>query len=68
MSETTDNVVPDRMENVNIYRLDELMTHLKDLEDDPSTPFDAKLFSDIELQLTRRLMDSLYPKHPYGLE
>ncbi|KAF4125398.1 hypothetical protein GMORB2_4238 [Geosmithia morbida] len=40
------------MDTISIHRLSELQTHLDDLTNDASTPFDAKLFDDVELQLT----------------
>jgi hypothetical protein len=43
----------DNMDNRPIDRLDELEKHLQVLKDATETPFDAKLFDDVELQLTR---------------
>ena len=41
------------MENAPIDRLEELEAHLNVLVEAPETPFDEKLFDDVELQLTR---------------
>jgi len=43
----------DNIDNTPIDRLDELEKHLQVLKDVPETPLDAKLFDDVELQLTR---------------
>ncbi|KFZ04378.1 hypothetical protein V502_10192, partial [Pseudogymnoascus sp. VKM F-4520 (FW-2644)] len=40
------------MEDAPIDGLDALERHLKVLVEKPETPFDAKLFDDVELQLT----------------
>lgn len=42
------------MENAPIDGLDALERHLKVLVEKSETPFDAKLFDDVELQLTRK--------------
>lgn len=42
------------MENAPIDGLEALEKHLKVLVEKPETPFDAKLFDDVELQLTRK--------------
>lgn len=47
-----DRVVPSTMDNIPISGLAELQSHLQELIDDPSVPFNAKLFDDVELQLT----------------
>lgn len=39
-------------EQVRIAGLGDLEAHLEQLVDDPQTPLNAKLFDDIELQLT----------------
>ncbi|KAF4472695.1 hypothetical protein FALBO_420 [Fusarium albosuccineum] len=41
--------------------LSELQTHIAELVDDPSAPFNAKLFDDVELQLTESNIPSLLP-------
>lgn len=41
------------MENIKIDRLDELEKHIEVLVATPETQIDAKLFDDVELQLTR---------------
>lgn len=40
------------MEVIPITGLEELERHLQKLQDDPDTPLDAKLFDEVELQLT----------------
>lgn len=40
--------------NIPIDRLEEFEEHLQALKDEPETPLDAKLFDDVELQLTRK--------------
>lgn len=42
------------MENAPIDGLEALEKHLNVLVENPETPFDAKLFDDVELQLTRK--------------
>lgn len=44
------------MENAPIDGLESLEKHLQVLVQKPDTPFDAKLFDDVELQLTRKWM------------
>lgn len=48
------------MDNVKIDRLDELEKHVEVLVATPATQIDAKLFDDVELQLTREFISSLY--------
>lgn len=48
------------MENAPIDGLDALERHLKVLVEKPETPFDAKLFDDVELQLTRKWIAFLF--------
>lgn len=48
----SDRIVPITMENLPIVRIDELHTHLQELQDDPSVPLNVKLLDDVELQLT----------------
>lgn len=48
----SDRIVPTTMENLPIVRIDELHTHLQELQDDPSVPLNVKLLDDVELQLT----------------
>ena len=43
------------METTPITGLDELEQHLDSLVGDPSTPLNAKLFDDVELQLTGKI-------------
>lgn len=40
------------MEEIPIIGLEELERHLKQLVQSPDTPLDAKLFDEVELQLT----------------
>jgi hypothetical protein len=40
------------MEEIPITGLEELEAHLKQVTDDPDTPLNAKLFDEVELQLT----------------
>lgn len=40
------------MEEIPITGLEELEAHLKQITDDPETPLNAKLFDEVELQLT----------------
>lgn len=47
----TAHIIP-TMENIPISRIDELHTHLSQLQDAPETPIDVKLLDDVELQLT----------------
>lgn len=47
------------MENAPIDGLEALERHLNVLVEKPETPFDAKLFDDVELQLTRKWKVSL---------
>lgn len=47
-----DRIVPTTMENLPIARIDELHTHLQELQNDPSMPLNVKLLDDVELQLT----------------
>ena len=42
-------------EPVRILGLEDLEAHLEQLVDDPQTPLNAKLFDDVELQLTGML-------------
>jgi hypothetical protein len=39
-------------DEIPISGLDELEVHLQQLVEDPDTPLEAKLFDDVELQLT----------------
>lgn len=49
----TGRIVPQpSMDNLPISGLTELQAHIQQLVDDPSAPFNAKLFDDVELQLT----------------
>lgn len=48
------------MENAPIDGLEALERHLKVLIEKPETPFDAKLFDDVELQLTRKWIVFLF--------
>ncbi|KAL6860639.1 hypothetical protein ACO1O0_004667 [Amphichorda felina] len=58
----TDRVVPEfAMDNVRISGLTELQAHVQELIDDPSAPFNAKLFDDVELQLTEDNIPPLLP-------
>ena len=60
----TDRVVPEfAMDNVRISGLTELQAHVQELIDDPSAPFNAKLFDDVELQLTGKTFTYSNPKH-----
>jgi hypothetical protein len=43
------------MDDVKVDRLEELLRHLQVLIDNPETSIDAKLFDDVELQLTSKL-------------
>jgi hypothetical protein len=43
------------MEDIPITGLEELQKHLEQLLEDPGTPVDAKLFDEIELQLTGKV-------------
>lgn len=43
-------------EPVRIVGLEDLEAHLEQLVDDPQTPLNAKLFDDVELQLTGMLV------------
>ena len=43
------------MDDIKIDRLDELVKHVEVLAATPETQFDAMLFDDVELQLTRKL-------------
>ncbi|KAH6683618.1 hypothetical protein F5X68DRAFT_277156 [Plectosphaerella plurivora] len=54
-------VVPVAGSNVPISGLDELQAHLDALVEDPATPFEAKLFDDVELQLTETSIPPLLP-------
>ncbi|KAF4976252.1 hypothetical protein FZEAL_7059 [Fusarium zealandicum] len=47
--------------NLPISGLSELQTHLEELVDDESIPFNAKLFDDVELQLTETNIPPLLP-------
>jgi hypothetical protein len=40
------------MEEIPITGLEELEAHLRQVTDDPETPLNAKLFDEVELQLT----------------
>ena len=44
------------MDNVPVTGLDELDQHLNDLVEDSSIPLNAKLFDEVELQLTGKLV------------
>jgi hypothetical protein len=49
----SDRIVPELAMNAsNIANLPELSAHLEELENNAATPFNAKLFDDVELQLT----------------
>ena len=53
-------IIPEyAMGDVPISGLPELETHLQQLVDDPTTPFNVKLLDDIELQLTGKPSDPL---------
>lgn len=59
-----DRVVPElAMDTVPISRLDELHAHLEELGRSPETPINARLFDEVELQLTGNSLPSfsLYP-------
>ncbi|VUC20126.1 unnamed protein product, partial [Clonostachys rosea] len=49
------------MENVRISGLEELQAHLQELVNDSTLPFNAKLFDDVELQLTEDNIPPLLP-------
>jgi hypothetical protein len=49
----SERIVPEfAMDASNIANLPELRAHLEELENNAATPFNAKLFDDVELQLT----------------
>lgn len=49
----SERIIPDGNTDAHpISGLDEFHTHLRDLENDPTVPFNLKLLDDIELQLT----------------
>ncbi|KAH6610161.1 hypothetical protein Trco_000181 [Trichoderma cornu-damae] len=55
-------IVPDGpLDALSISGLDEFQTHLRELENDPSVPFNLRLFDDIELQLTESNIPPLLP-------
>ena len=55
----TERIVPvAAMDNVPVSGLPELQTHLQQLVNDPSLPFNLKLLDDVELQLTGKLSPS----------
>ncbi|KAL7944338.1 hypothetical protein V8C42DRAFT_86448 [Trichoderma barbatum] len=58
----SERIIPDgNSDSHPISGLDEFQTHLQDLENDPSVPFNLKLFDDIELQLTETNIPPLLP-------
>ncbi|KAJ6780973.1 hypothetical protein PWT90_05398 [Aphanocladium album] len=58
----SERVVPDfAMNNVPISRLDELHAHLGELGSNPDTPINARLFDEVELQLTEANIPPLLP-------
>ncbi|KAL7795182.1 hypothetical protein V8C37DRAFT_374755 [Trichoderma ceciliae] len=58
----SERIIPDNDTNgLPISGLDEFHIHLRDLETDPSLPFNLKLFDDIELQLTESNIPPLLP-------
>ncbi|RFU76869.1 hypothetical protein TARUN_5362 [Trichoderma arundinaceum] len=58
----SDRIIPDSdSESLRISGLDEFQTHLRELENDPSMPFNLKLFDDVELQLTESNIPPLLP-------
>lgn len=49
----SERIIPDGISDAHpISGLEEFQTHLAELENDPSVPFNLKLLDDIELQLT----------------
>jgi len=57
-----DVVVPEfAMDSVRISGLPELQAHMEELTNDPSAAFNAKLFDDVELQLTEDNIPPLLP-------
>ncbi|KAM0257843.1 hypothetical protein ACHAQJ_004147 [Trichoderma viride] len=58
----SERIIPeDDLDSHPISGIDEFKTHLQELEDDPSVPFNLKLFDDIELQLTESNIPPLLP-------
>ncbi|CAH0058585.1 unnamed protein product [Clonostachys solani] len=58
----SERIVPQpTMENVRISGLEELQAHLQELVYDHTLPFNAKLFDDVELQLTEDNIPPLLP-------
>ncbi|KAH0525347.1 hypothetical protein TsFJ059_007728 [Trichoderma semiorbis] len=58
----SERIIPDGNTDAHpISGLDEFHTHLRDLENDPSVPFNLKLLDDIELQLTESNIPPLLP-------
>ncbi|KAL7821595.1 hypothetical protein V8C44DRAFT_315126 [Trichoderma aethiopicum] len=58
----SDRVIPNGSSDSHpISGLDDFQTHLRDLENDPSLPFNLKLLDDIELQLTESNIPPLLP-------
>jgi hypothetical protein len=56
------HIVPQHnMDNLPISGLEELQAHIQVLVNDPSAPFNAKLFDDVELQLTEDNIPPLLP-------
>lgn len=64
----SDRIVPEpaTLDNASITGLDQLHAHLDELLADASKPFDAKIFDDVELQLTGTLYLTP-PSNPPGL-
>lgn len=63
----SERIIPDGNTDAHpISGLDEFHTHLRDLENDPSVPFNLKLLDDIELQLTGKstLYTHITPSYP----
>ncbi|CEJ90424.1 hypothetical protein VHEMI06212 [[Torrubiella] hemipterigena] len=54
-------IVPTLMDNVPIARLEELQTHLRQLQEDDSLQIDARLLDEVELQLTEDNIPPLLP-------
>ena len=49
----SERIIPDGTSDVHpISGIDEFHAHLRELENDPTVPFNLKLLDDVELQLT----------------
>ena len=46
------------MDGIPVSGLEELEQHMKELAEAPDTPVNAKLFDDVELQLTGRFLSN----------